>query len=391
MKSIAMRFFLPFGIIAILFSVFIFRETYVTSQRHANDLVGQQAAMAMEFNLAVREYVSETMHPVIRKLLGKEDYIPEMMSPMFISQSVFEKVQKRFPGYVVRFVSDNPRNPANRASSQELQAIEFFRRNPQVNQKTEQTLINGQRYVAQFKVRRMRTECLRCHGNPKDAPAALIKQYGATAGFNRGVGDVAGLDTVAVPVETVARAMASEMSWKQMVMAMWLAFLFGLIIVVFHLVVSRRLQVMSRHIREIASKSVISQMAPLEMQEQDEIDVLSIAFDKLFEQLRVMHASLEQRVKERTNDLAQVNAGLTQEIAERQRIEEALRQSEEKFRSIVESSPAAMHFYRLESDGRLVLTGTNPAAEHIMDCEHRGLIGENDRGGVPQPPGYASP
>lgn len=376
MRSIAMRFLLPFGIVAILFSIFIFRETYVTSQHHASDRVGQQAAMAMEFNLAIREYVSETMHPVIQKIVGNKEYIPEMMSPMFVSQSVFEKVQKRFPGYIVRFVSDNPRNPVNQATPQELQAIDFFRLNPMVSQKTEQVQINGQRYVAQFKVRRMKTECMRCHGDPKDAPAALVKQYGATAGFHREVGDVAGLDTVAIPVETVALAMASEMSWKQMVMAMWLAFLFGLIIIAFHLVVSRRLSLMARHIREIAATSEISRMTPQEMDERDEIDVLSVAFDKLFEQLRTMQASLEHRVLERTADLARANDGLKQEIAERQRAEEALRESEEKFRSIVESSPAAMHFYRLESDSRLLLTGTNPAAGRIIGRDHRNLVGE---------------
>jgi len=375
MRSIAMRFLLPFGIVAVLFSIFIFRETYVTSQHHANDLVGQQAAMVMEFNLAIREYVSETIHPAIRNIVGKDEFIPEMMSPPFVSQSVFEKVQQKFPGYIVRFTSDNPHNPANRATPQELRLIDFFRRNPQVSQKTEQIQINGQRYVAQFKARQMKAECLRCHGDPKDAPAALVKRYGASAGFHREAGDIAGLDTVAIPVETVAAAMASEMSWKQLIMATWLAFLFGLIIIAFHLVVSRRLSAMARHIREIAATSEISRMTPQEMDERDEIDVLSVAFDRLFEQLRTMQASLEQRVKERTADLARANDGLKQEITDRQRAEEALRQSEEKFRSIVESSPAAMHFYRLEPDNRLVLTGTNPAAERIIGGEHR-LMGK---------------
>jgi PAS domain S-box-containing protein len=372
-----MRFLLPFGVVAILFSIFIFRETYVTSQHHANDLVGQQAAMAMEFNQAIREYVAETVHPFVQRVAGKNEFIPEMMAPPFVSQSVFEKVQQRFPGYIVRFASDNPRNPVNRATPDEMRMIEFFRRNPQVTQRTEPIQINRQRYVAQFKVRRMKAECLRCHGDPKDAPAPLVKQYGATAGFYHTVGDVVGLDTVAIPVETVATAMASEMTWKQAVMGMWLAFLFGLIIIAFHLVVSRRLSAMARHIREIATTSEISRITPQEMEERDEIDVLSVAFDRLFEQLRAMQASLEQRVKERTADLAQANAGLKQQIAERQRAEEAMRQSEEKFRSIVESSPAAMHFYRLQPDNRLLLTGTNPAAERIIGSEHRRLIGKS--------------
>jgi PAS domain S-box-containing protein len=376
MRSIAMRFLLPFGIVAILFSIFIFHETYVTSQDHANDLVGQQAAMAMEFNQAIREYVAETVHPFVQKVAGKNEFIPEMMAPPFVSQSVFEKVQQRFPGYVVRFASDNPRSSANRATPDEMRMIEFFRRNPQITQRTEQVQINNQRYVAQFKVRRMKAECLRCHGNPQDAPTALVKQYGATAGFYREVGDVVGLDTVAIPVETVATAMASEITWKQVVMAMWLAFLFGLIIIAFHLVVSRRLSAMARHIREIAATSEISRIAPREIEERDEIDVLRVAFDRLFEQLRVMQASLEQRVKERTADLAQANVGLKQQIAERQRAEEAMRESEEKFRSIVESSPAAMHFYRLEPDNRLILTGTNPAAERIIGNEHQRLTGK---------------
>ena len=43
---------------------------------------------------------------------------------------------------------------------------------------------------------------------------------------------------------------------------------------------------------------------------------------------------------------------IVREISERTRAEEALRQSEEKFRSVVESSPTAMYFYHLEADGR---------------------------------------
>jgi len=64
------------------------------------------------------------------------------------------------------------------------------------------------------------------------------------------------------------------------------------------------------------------------------------------------------------------------DITDAKQAVEALRASEEKFRTIVESSPLGMYLYRLEPDGRLVLTGTNPAADRLIGIAHQGLIGQ---------------
>jgi PAS domain S-box-containing protein len=376
MKSIAIRFLLPFTLVAVLFSIFIFQETYATSRHQVDDQVHHQAALAMEFNLAIRDYVATAIHPVPENLLGKAGFIPEPMSVSFISWNDLEKVRTKFPGYVIRFTADKPLNPANQASPMESRIIDYFRRHPQVSQKTEPILINGQRYVAQFRPRWVKQECMRCHGDPHDAPVALVRQYGTTTGFHWRIGDVAGLDTIAVPVETAVVTMAAEMRWKLVILFLWLSFLFGLIILVFHVVVTKRLTVMARQIREMAAQSEVTQITPQEVREHDEIDVLRVAFNKLFEQLRAMQTSLELRVSQRTVDLARANEGLKQEIADRQRAEETSRRSEEKFRSLVESSSAAMHFYRLEDNGRLVLAGVNPAAERMMGVGTQSLVGK---------------
>lgn len=51
-------------------------------------------------------------------------------------------------------------------------------------------------------------------------------------------------------------------------------------------------------------------------------------------------AELEQRVAQRTAQLSQINANLLQEISHRQRIENALRGSEARWRSLVENAPS---------------------------------------------------
>jgi PAS domain S-box-containing protein len=61
---------------------------------------------------------------------------------------------------------------------------------------------------------------------------------------------------------------------------------------------------------------------------------------------------------------------------DRERIEAALRESEEKFQNVVESSPMGVHMYRLEAGGRLVFTGANEAADVILGVDNSQFIGK---------------
>ncbi|MEN8182132.1 MAG: response regulator, partial [Myxococcota bacterium] len=98
---------------------------------------------------------------------------------------------------------------------------------------------------------------------------------------------------------------------------------------------------------------------------------IQAAADRDRQLLERVRDRLEENVKERTSELAEANASLRQEIAERQSVEEALRESEERYRTVTElSSDFAFAFlidpklgFTLEwmSDQGGRLTGLSPA------------------------------
>jgi len=85
--------------------------------------------------------------------------------------------------------------------------------------------------------------------------------------------------------------------------------------------------------------------------------------------------NLERKVAERTLDLKDAVLKFEDEIKERKRIEGQLRESENKFRNIVESSPMGIHMYQLTDDERLIFAGANPAADQILGLDNRQFIG----------------
>lgn len=80
--------------------------------------------------------------------------------------------------------------------------------------------------------------------------------------------------------------------------------------------------------------------------------------------VRILHSKhvLEERVRERTSELANSNASLQEEIVERQRVEKALRESEEKYRQIFENEDDAITIADLET---MEFLDVNPAAEKL--------------------------
>ena len=319
MRSITAKFLIPAGVFMLAFSAFMLHRNYRANQQHMHELLHQQAALSLAFDLAIREYVAEQVRPVSERQLGSDGFAPETMSTSFAARSIFEKVRRDFPGYVIKFSSENPRNPSNQAGPEELRIIEHFNENRDAQVWTGPIHLDGKPCLARFAARRTEESCLECHGRPEDAPASLVARYGHEAGFHRPLGGVAALDMVAIPTGAAEAALRSEILRQSAVMAAGLAVLFAGIVLMFRRMVTSRLAGMADHFERVAEQTGISEITPLPVQSHDEIGELGTAFNALAGRLRAVYAMLEQRVGERTSELTEANRVLAEQLQHRER------------------------------------------------------------------------
>jgi PAS domain S-box-containing protein len=78
--------------------------------------------------------------------------------------------------------------------------------------------------------------------------------------------------------------------------------------------------------------------------------------------LRTAYDEVEQQVWDRTAELRDANQSLQREIVERKQVEEALRESEERFKGIFENTTIGL--YRTTPDGRILMA--NPALARML-------------------------
>lgn len=87
--------------------------------------------------------------------------------------------------------------------------------------------------------------------------------------------------------------------------------------------------------------------------------------------LQKAHDELEQRVKDRTAELAMTNQELQAEVSERRRVEQALRASEEEYRRLVEEMTDVI--YVVDRNGEL--TYVSPSVEALLGYKPEEVIG----------------
>ena len=99
---------------------------------------------------------------------------------------------------------------------------------------------------------------------------------------------------------------------------------------------------------------------------------IAIQQSELYTQLQQLNTELEQRVQQRTAELAAANTALRAEIEERQRTEAALRHSNYTLKALITASPRAIVMLDLEGKVKI----WNPAAEQMFGWTEAEVINQ---------------
>jgi PAS domain S-box-containing protein len=335
MKSIKVKLLIFIGIIVLIFSAILMTRTQRLVASNVENLTNQKLALALDFNLAIREYVAETIRPLMFKLVDKGVFIPEAMSTSYVSHRIFEKVRKKYPDFIIKFSSGNPRNPINQAGTEELNIIRYFNEHPQDARWAGDIGMDGKQYLAMFSAMRMEKTCLRCHGNPADAPIELIKRYGPDASFYLPLGKVVGMDTIAVPSDTIKGMLSKEKIKNIEFIGLLILLLSASLVFVFKFVITDRLSRITRHFFDSQRQSEDLTIKSIEVKGEDEIAELAESFNNLSEKLNNTYTELR-----REND-------------ERKFAQKALLESEEKYRKLFDMESDALALVDVETGNML--------------------------------------
>lgn len=194
------------ALLGVAFIAAVVAQAWQAIRETVEKTADEKVQLALEFDVAMRQYVVDAIRPEFLKRCREQEFVPEVMSSSFVARSVFDRVRQRIPDLLLRFPSTNPRNPINQATEQEWRIIRHFEQNPRAEAWSGTIEHEGKTFYARAVPRRFGRHCLHCHGDVGDAPAALVAHYGPTRGFGNTVGDVS-IDLAGVSVtETLADA-----------------------------------------------------------------------------------------------------------------------------------------------------------------------------------------
>lgn len=205
MKHLLMKVKIIFILLYLVVSIVLYFILSSFAKSETVDMLEENLIMAK----AINEYITEVQKPAVYDLiesgyLDKAYFNPELMSSTYIVSHI-EDNYNRLKGVLhnnnleYKFASNNPTNVMNKANAYEKTILKKFN-DENLSKYSEIIGYKGKKtLVYALAVERNTAKCLKCHGNPSDAPRSLVKMYGDN-GFHEKLGGLHAINFVYAPV-----------------------------------------------------------------------------------------------------------------------------------------------------------------------------------------------
>ncbi len=303
------------------------------------------AQVILDRTLATHTYFTDQLKPNLFALLAQTDlpkkyFDPTLMSSTFAVRSIDGYSKTISPeNYYYKSATINARSPENEADHLERKFIENLYDDPQLQEKEEIREFDGVPYFVFMRRGETLSEgCIRCHGDPEEAPAELVAIYGSERSFHKKAGDIASVVSIRIPL-AAAYARVDRFALE---LSSWLVAGFLVLWTVQWLVTRRLLVKPLEGIRNKAVKITSDkrhlgeQLEPASVRELHEV---ATAFNAMSSGLRRKTDDMENIIEQRTAELKELNGQLQQDILERQQVEARLREQERRLNHLAYHDP----------------------------------------------------
>lgn len=277
--SIRVQFLIYLSVVSLVAVAAIGFASYQFSKDAAFAEAQSKVSILSAYTKASHHYYRKQSIPMVKQLVGKERFYPELMSIFVMTRNIAETFQKDQPGYTIKNATVDPLWPQNQADVQELEVINRFRIDPNLKVQTGVMAKKGQDFYYEVTPYRVAKKCLRCHGDPLDAPKDQVMIYGDTNGYHWKLGDTVSGLFVYVPLSE-AMGKAKDSALKLVAVGAGGVVLSLVLVVVFlGIKVVRPIEELARRADDVSLGKNLD--APINVQPNQEIASLSRAVDRL--------------------------------------------------------------------------------------------------------------
>ncbi|MCK5515502.1 MAG: DUF3365 domain-containing protein [Desulfobulbaceae bacterium] len=200
--SIRIRFLILIAVVSLLATLAIAFASYKFSVNNALTEAKSKGKIVFDYLDSSRLYFKNHQRPKSMELLPKGQFIPELISGFTLTRGVAEEFQAKNPDYIFKQATIDPLHLANKADKEDLRIIATFKQQP--NKTSDEGTISKNDQLYYYFAQPIKIDspkCLRCHGDPKNAPEGVVTRYGTEHGYNWKIGEIASAYIVYVPLK----------------------------------------------------------------------------------------------------------------------------------------------------------------------------------------------